>query len=82
MQDVDDEDYHCWTEACEGQRNCSGICENSEVRKVSTRELRKQVLSQNESCVDICAHCEQERNEKSKKLFSDLQTRSDRGPHR
>ena len=60
-QDVDDEDDNCWTEACEWiAKKMFKYLENSEVTKVSTRELKEQ---------NIVRIARQARNEKSKKLF-------------
>ena len=44
----------CWNEACEGiARRMLGILEDSEAAKVSIRELEEQVLSPNESRINI-----------------------------
>ena len=43
--------------------------EDSEVMKVSTRELKDQVLSPDESTVNIVRIARQARSEKEKKLF-------------
>ena len=54
MQDADDEDDHRWTEACEGiAKRMSKCSEDSEVTKVSTSELKEQILSPSESSVKI-----------------------------
>ena len=55
--------------------------EDSEALQVSTRELKGQVLSSDESSVGTVRIVRQARSEKSKKVVSDLQTRSERGPH-
>ena len=70
VQDADDEDDHCWTEACEGiAKNFFKYLDDSEVKKVSTRELKERVLSPNESSVDIERIARQARSERGKKLF-------------
>ena len=65
VQDENDKGDHCWTEACEGMaRRMLKCLEDSEAAKVSTRELEEQVLSPNESRINIVS-----RSEKSNKLF-------------
>ena len=67
VQDADDGDDHHWTEACEGiAKKMFQYSEDSEVTKVSTRELKERVLSQNESSVDIVRIARQARNEGKK----------------
>ena len=52
MQDAEDD--HCWTEAFDGiAKKMSKYLEDSEVAKVRTRELKEQVLSPNESSVNV-----------------------------
>ena len=42
VHDVDDEDGHCWNEACEGiAKKMLKYLEDSEVMKVSTTELKE-----------------------------------------
>ena len=70
VQDADDEDDHCWTETCEGiAKRMSKCSEDSEVTKVSTSELKEQVLSPSESSVKIVRIAGQARNGKSKMLI-------------
>ena len=69
-QEVDDEVDRNWAEACEGiAEKMLKYLEDSEVLKVSTRELKEQVLSPDESSVGIVRIAKQSRNEKNKKLF-------------
>ena len=84
VQDADEEDDHCWTEACEGiAKRMSKCSEDSEVTRVSTRGLKEQVLSPSESSLKNCAHiARQARNGKNKIAISDFKTRSERGLHR
>ena len=64
MQEVDDEVDQNWTAACEWiAKRMLKYLEGSEVFKVSTRELKEQVLSPDESSVGVV------RIAKSKKLF-------------
>ena len=56
---------------------------NSEALKVSTKELKEQVLSPNEPSVNMERIVRQARSEKHKKSFPDIQrTRSTRDPSR
>ena len=83
MQEVDDEDDHYWTEACEGiAKRMLKYLEDSGVTKVSTRELKEQVLSPSESSANIVRIARQTRNGKKQEAISDFQTMSERGPHR
>ena len=61
------------------QTKMSKYLEDSEVLKVSTRELKEQVLSPDESSVSMVRVARQARSEKSSKLF---QMRSTRDPRR
>ena len=57
--------------------------EDSEALKVSTREMKEQLLSLNEPSVKIVRIARQARREKSKKHVPDVQqTRSERDPSR
>ena len=54
MQDADDEGGRSWAEACEAiAKNMLKYLKDSEVTKVSTRELKERVRSPNESSVNI-----------------------------
>ena len=76
VQEADDEDDPYWTEACEGiAKKMLKYLEDSEVTKVSTRELKERILSPNESNVNIMRIAKQARNEKGKKTVCDPQTR-------
>ena len=60
----------CWTGASEGiVRRMLKYLEDSEVTKVSIRELEEPVLSPNESRIDIVRIARQARNEKRKNCF-------------
>ena len=60
----------CWTEACEGiARRMVKFWEASEVAKVSIREVEAQVLSPNESRINIVRVPRQARNHKRKHVF-------------
>ena len=73
VQDADDEDDHCWTEACEGiAKRMSKYSVDREVTKVNTRELKEQILSPSESSVKIVRIARQARKRKSKMLFQNL----------
>ena len=52
------------------QRKCSSILEDSEVTKVSTRELKERAQSPNESSVNIVRMARQARYEKGNKLIA------------
>ena len=71
VQEVYDEVDQNWTGACELiAKKMLKYLEDSEVLKVSTRELLKeQVLSPDESSVSIVRIARQARSEKSKKLL-------------
>ena len=70
VQDDNDKGDICWTEACEGiARRMLKCLEDSEVTKVSTRELVEQVLSPNESRINIVRIARQARNENGKMCF-------------
>ena len=70
VQQVDDEVDHNWTAACEGiAKKMLKYLQDSEVLQVSTRELKEQVLSPDESSVYFVRIARQAGNEKSKKLF-------------
>ena len=70
VQDDNDKSDLYWTEACEGiARRMVKCLEDSEVAKVSKRELEQQVLSPNESRINIVHVARQARNDKSKNLF-------------
>ena len=57
--------------------------DNSEASKVSTKELKEQVLSPNHTSVNIVRIVRQARSEKHNKIVPDLQqTRSTRDPSR
>ena len=69
VQKADDEIGHNWTASCEGiAKQMFKYLEDSGVRKVSTRELKEQVLSPDESSVNTVRIARQ--------------TRSERGPQR
>ena len=83
VEDAHDGGDLCWTEACEGiVKKILKYFENSEVIKGSTRELKGQILSPDESSVNMVRIARQARNVKKPKVVSDFQTRSERGPHR
>ena len=64
VQDENDKGDLCWTEACEGiARRLFMFLENSVGAKVSIRELEEQVLSPNESRINIVRIVRQARNE-------------------
>ena len=70
MQEVDDEVDHNWTATCEWiTKQILKYLEDSEVVKVSTRDLKEQVLSPDESSVNTVRIARHSRSEKSKKLF-------------
>ena len=70
VQDDNDRGDICWTEACEGiARRMLKYLEDSEVTKVSTRELEEQVLSPHESRINSVRIARQARNEKRKSCF-------------
>ena len=60
VQDGNDKGDLCWTEACGGiARRMLKFLEDSEAAKVSMREVEEQVLSPNESRINIvCVCCE------------------------
>ena len=68
-QEVDDEVDHSWTPACEIAKKLLKYLEDSEVMKVSTRELKEQVLSSDESSVNTVRIARQAKMRKSKMLF-------------
>ena len=71
VQDENDKGDFCWPEADEGIAwRMVKFLEDSDVAKVSMRELEEQVLSPNESRVNIVRIARQARNEKSKHCFS------------
>ena len=83
VQEVDDEVDRSWTAASEWTaKKMLKYLEDREALKVSTRELKEQVLSPDESSVSTVRIVRQARSEKSKKVVRDFQTRSKRGPHR
>ena len=60
----------CWTEACEMlARRMLKYLEDSESKKVGTRELEEQLLSPNESRVNVVRIARQPRIEKQEKFF-------------
>ena len=62
VQDNDDKGDLWWTEACEGiVRKMSKYLEDSDVTKVSTRELEEQVVSPNKSKIR-CSRKEKRRS--------------------
>ena len=65
VQEADDEVDHYWTAACEGiaKKNMLKYVEDSEVMKVSTRELKEQVLSPDESSEKMVRKARQARSE-------------------
>ena len=70
MQDENDKGDFCWTDACAGvARRMLKYLEDSEAAQVSRRELEEQVLSPNESRINIVRIARQARNDKRKKLF-------------
>ena len=70
----------CWTEACEGiAKRMSKYLEDSEITKVSTRELEEQVMSPNEPRSSVVRIARQSRNEKQEKLFQVLRQGEGRG---
>ena len=70
VQEVDDEVDQNWTAACEWiAKRMLKYLEDSEVLKVSTRELKQQVLSPDKSSVSTVRIARQARSEKSEKLF-------------
>ena len=70
VQEADDEVDNNWTAACEGiAEKMLKYLDESEVMKVSTRELKEQVLSPDESSVNRVHIARQARSEKSKMLF-------------
>ena len=70
VQEVDDKVDHNWTAACEWvAKNMLKYLEDSEVMNVSTRELKEQVLSPDESNVNTVRIARQARSETRKKLL-------------
>ena len=70
MQEVDDEINQNWTAVYQWTaKKMLRYLEDSESLKVSTGELKEQVLSPDESSVSIVRIARQARSEKSKKLF-------------
>ena len=70
VQEVDNEVNQNWTVVYQTiARRMLKYLEDSEALKVSTRELREQVLSPNEPSVNIVRIARQARSEKHKKLF-------------
>ena len=62
VQDDNDRGDVCWTEACEGiARRMLKFLEDSEIAKVSIRELEEQVLSPNISRINIVRIAVQEK---------------------
>ena len=60
----------CWTEACEGiAKKLLEFLEDSEITKVSTRELEEQVLSPNEPRINVVRIARPARTEMKEKLF-------------
>ena len=75
-QEVDDEVDQNWTAACElTAKRMLKYLEDSEVLKVSTRELKEQVLSPDESCA-----LRGRREVEKQTVVPGFQTRSKRGP--
>ena len=69
-QDVDYEVNQCWTAVYQSMaRRMLSFLDKSEAPKVITKELKEQVLSPNESSVNIERIARQARSEKRKKLF-------------
>ena len=70
VQEADDEADNNRTAACEGiAKQMLKYSEDSEAMKVSTRELKEQVLSPDESTVKKVRIARQARSEKSKTMF-------------
>ena len=70
VQEVDDEVDHNWIAACEWTtEKMLKYLEDSEVMKVSTRELKEQVLAPDESSVNMVRIARQARSEKGRSCF-------------
>ena len=69
-QEVDYEVNQSWAAVYQSiVRRMLGYLDNSEASKLSTKELKEQVLSPNEPSVNIERTVRQARSEKHKKLF-------------